>query len=222
MRDVEPEVLSLSTIPEPTADFLPVRSAPEQETKLRDKPIPVDHVGQQTTTSLPVSVHMLGRFVMSIQNVPVKLPASRNLSLLKYLMLNHRQDVPREVLMDLFWPDADPETARNNLNVAIHAIRRALRGVTDCPVILYRNGAYSIAPDIQVWLDVEEFERLVNAGQRVESRNQSAAVSEYESAISIYQGDFLEDTPYEGWTVLTRESLRMAYLNTLDSVSRIY
>jgi DNA-binding SARP family transcriptional activator len=124
--------------------------------------------------------------------------------------------------MDLFWPDADPETARNNLNVAIHAIRRALRGVTDCPVILYRNGAYSIAPDMQIWLDVEEFERLVNAGQRVESRNQSAAVSEYESAISIYQGDFLEDTPYEGWTVLTRESLRMAYLNTLDSVSRIY
>jgi DNA-binding SARP family transcriptional activator len=89
-------------------------------------------------------------------------------------------------------------------------------------VILYRDGAYSITPDMQVWLDVEEFERLVHAGQRLESRNQSAAVSEYEAAISLYQGDFLQENAYEGWTVLTRESLRMAYLNTLDSLSRIY
>jgi DNA-binding SARP family transcriptional activator len=124
--------------------------------------------------------------------------------------------------MDLFWPDAEPETARNNLNVAIHAIRRALRAVIDRPMILYRNGAYSIAPDMRVWLDVEEFERLVSAGQRLEARNQSAAVSEYEAAISLYQEDFLQENPYESWTVLTRESLRMAYLNTLDSLSRIY
>jgi DNA-binding SARP family transcriptional activator len=165
---------------------------------------------------------MLGRFVMSIQNVALKLSASRSLSLLKYLMLNHKQNIPREVLMDVFWPDTEPETARNNLNVALHAVRRALRGVIDLPIIVYRDGAYSLAPEIQVWLDVEEFEQLVRAGQRLESRNQSAAVSEYESAISLYQGDFLQENPYEGWTVLTRESLRMAYLNTLDSLSRIY
>jgi DNA-binding SARP family transcriptional activator len=69
---------------------------------------------------------------------------------------------------------------------------------------------------------VEEFERLVSAGQRLASRNLSGAVSEYESAVSLYQGDFLEENPYEGWMVLTRESLRMTYLNTLDSLSRIY
>jgi DNA-binding SARP family transcriptional activator len=222
LMDAEPEILNLSTSPKGADNFLPGSSLPEQETKPRDQPIDVARVVQQTTAVIPVSVHMLGRFVMSIQNVALKLPTSRNLSLLKYLVLNHRQDVPREVLMDLFWPDAEPETARNNLNVAIHAIRCALRGVIDRPVILYRNGAYSIAPDMQVWLDVEEFERLVSAGQRLESRNQSAAVSEYEAAISLYQEDFLQENPYEGWAVLTRESLRMAYLNTLDSLSRIY
>lgn len=222
MIESQPAILNLSTIPKITDNILPGSSPPEQETKPKDKPIDVARVVQQTTAVIPVSVHMLGRFVMSIQNVALKLPASRNLSLLKYLVLNHRQVVPREVLMDLFWPDAEPETARNNLNVAIHAIRCALRGVIDRPVILYRNGAYSIAPDMQVWLDVEEFDRLVSAGQRLESRNQSAAVSEYEAAISLYQEDFLQENPYEGWTALTRESLRMAYLNTLDSLSRIY
>jgi len=220
--NADPEIPTLTTVPKGTDNFLLSSSPPEREKKLGDKPIHVDHVAEQTTAVIPISVHMLGRFLMSIQNVALKLPSSRSQSLLKYLMLNHKQNIPREVLMDVFWPDAEPETARNNLNVAIHAIRRALRGVVERPVVIYRDGAYSIAPDMQVWLDVEEFKCLVSAGQRLESRNQSAAVSEYEAAISLYQGDFLQENPYEGWTVLTRESLRMAYLNTLDSLSRIY
>lgn len=222
MTDAELEILNLSTLPQGIDNVLPGSSSLEQETRLRDKPIYADPVVQQTTPVISVSVHMLGRFVMSIQNVTLKLPASRSLSLLKYLLLNHKQSIPREVLMDVFWPDTEPETARNNLNVALHAIRRALRGVIDLPIIVYRAGAYSLAPELQVWFDVEEFEHLVSAGQRLESRNQSAAVSEYEAAVSLYQGDFLQENPYEGWTALTRESLRMAYLNTLDSLSRIY
>lgn len=220
--DAVPQILHLPASQEviynPPAD----ESTPRQETELANQPVQVDDVLRQTNAVIPITIHMLGRFVMSIQNVALKLPASRSLSLLKYLMLNHTQNIPREVLMDVFWPDAEPETARNNLNVAIHTIRLALRGIIDRPVIVYRGGAYSIAPDMQVWLDVEEFECLVSAGQRLESRNQSAAVSEYEAAVSLYQGDFLQENPYEGWTALTRESLRMAYLNSLDNLSRIY
>jgi DNA-binding SARP family transcriptional activator len=47
-------------------------------------------------------------------------------------------------------------------------------------------------------------------------------VTEYEAAISLYQGDFLEQNPYEEWTLLDRERLRVAYLDTLDRLSQIY
>lgn len=124
--------------------------------------------------------------------------------------------------MDVFWPEAAPETARNSLNVSMHNIRRALHPILSHPAILYKDGTYRIAPDLQIWLDVEEFERLVNIGKRLETRNQSAAVSEYEAATSIYQGDFLEENPYEEWTILIRERLRAAYLDTLDRLSQIY
>jgi DNA-binding SARP family transcriptional activator len=125
--------------------------------------------------------------------------------------------------MDIFWPDAEPETARNNLNVAMHSLRRALRAVIFLPVVVFEDGAYGLEPNLQVWLDVEEFERCVQVGQRLESRNQlTAAVAEYETAISLYQGDFLEQNPYEEWTVLDRERLRVAYLDTLDHLSQIY
>jgi DNA-binding SARP family transcriptional activator len=178
---------------------------------------------EQTDTSIPLTVQMLGTFSLTIQDSPLIRHATRGLSLLKYLLLHHKQNTPREVLMDTFWPDAEPETARNNLNVAMHSLRRALHTATFLPLIIFKNGAYGLDPLLQVWLDVEQFERCIKAGQRLETGNQrTAAVIEYENAVNLYRGDFLADTPYESWTVLDRERLRITYLDTLDHLSQIY
>jgi DNA-binding SARP family transcriptional activator len=166
---------------------------------------------------------MLGPFGMTIGDLTVKLPASRGLSVLKYLLLHHKQTISREMLMDIFWSDAEPETARNNLNVTIHSLRKSLRTITFLPIIVYEDGAYGLEHNLEIWLDVEEFEKCVKAGQHIEAREQfSAAVAEYEAAVSLYQGDFLEQTPYEEWTILDRERLRVAYLDTIDRLSHIY
>jgi DNA-binding SARP family transcriptional activator len=166
---------------------------------------------------------MLGMFSMTIGEATVKLPASRALSLLKYLLLRHKQCIPRDMLLETFWPEADPELARNNLNVSLHSLRRALQRATDRPVIVYEDGAYGLASNLQLWLDVEEFEKCVKSGQWLEAQDQpSAATNEYESAISLYQGDLLEQNLYDEWTVLDRERLRIAYLDTLDRLSQIY
>jgi DNA-binding SARP family transcriptional activator len=127
---------------------------------------------------------MLGAFNITIGDLTVKLPSSRGLSVLKYLLLHHKQNAPREVLMDVFWPDAEPETARNNLNVAMHSLRKALRTVIFRPVILFEDGAYGLEPNLQVWLDVEEFERCVKAGQRLEARDQQRCRHRVRAAIS--------------------------------------
>jgi DNA-binding SARP family transcriptional activator len=204
-------------------------SSPPKATTRRKKPVSTTakvHRNQrsgQATTVIPVAVYMLGTFNITIGDLAVKLPASRGLSVFKYLLLHHKQYTSRDVLMDIFWPDAEPEMARNNLNVAMHSLRRALRAVIFLPVIIFADGAYGLEPNLQVWLDVEEFERCVKAGQQLESRNQlTASVAEYETAISLYQGDFLEQSPYEEWTVLDRERFRVAYLDTLDRLSHLY
>ena len=218
-----PQIPSISLLPSTK------ESVPPKATARKKKPVATieknnrNHRSGPATTVMSVTVHMLGPFRITIGDLTVKLTASRGLSLLKYLLLHHKQNIPREVLMDIFWPDAEPETARNNLNVAIHSLRKALRTVIFLPVIVFEDGAYGLEPSLQIWLDVEEFERCVKVGQRLEARDQlTAAVVEYESAISLYQGDFLEQNPYEEWTVLDRERLRVAYLDTLDRLSQIY
>lgn len=172
---------------------------------------------------MPVAIHMLGAFSLTIGDLTLSLPSSRGLSVLKYLLLHHNQKTPRDVLLDTFWPDADPETARNNLNVAIHSLRKALRRSIFLPVIVFESGTYGLENNLRIWIDVEEFERCVREGQRLEARNQlTPAIVEYETAVSLYQGDLLEQNPYEEWTVLDRERLRITYLDTLDHLSQIY
>ena len=176
---------------------------------------------ENTTTS--VIVQMLGTFSIIIQDLTPNLHPSRGSSLLKYLLLHYKQKLPREVLMEVFWPESDFETARNNLNVAIYSLRRALRKVTNIPLVVYENGTYGPASNLQIWLDVEEFEHCVKEGKQLEAQNRVAsAVTEYEIAVNLYRGDFLEDHLYESWTVLERERLRIAYLDTLDHLSQIY
>jgi DNA-binding SARP family transcriptional activator len=173
--------------------------------------------------SIQVVVQMLGCFSITIKDLPVRVPASRGLSLFKYLLYQHKQDIPREVLMDIFWPDADAESARNNLNVAIHSLRQALRSITNDVVIRFEDGAYGLSPNLDVWLDVEEFNKYIKEGQQLEVRKQTTeAVASYEIAANLYQGDFLADSPYEDWTCFERDQLRISYLDILDHISSIY
>ena len=123
----------------------------------------------------------------------------------------------------LFWPDAEPEAARNSLNVALHGLRQALRAAADVPVVIFQDGAYRLHPELQLWLDSDEFERRVAAGRRFETDGQlAAAAAEYEMAAGLYQGDFMADDPYDEWPVMTRERLRVAYLDTLERLGQLY
>jgi DNA-binding SARP family transcriptional activator len=125
--------------------------------------------------------------------------------------------------MEVFWPNATPDSARNNLNVAIHGLRRSLRAVADVPVVVLQDEAYRLHPDIRLWLDVDEFERSADAGQRLEAAGALDAASvAYEKAIALYQGDLLADDPYEQWALLDRERLRLTYLDILDRLSRLH
>ena len=171
-----------------------------------------------------LAVHLLGSLHAAVDDVAVEdWPSARCRSLFGYL-LTHREPWPqREVLMEVFWPESAPEASRNSLNVAIHALRRTLRTMTNIPVILYAGGAYRISRELRLWLDVDEFGRCVESGRRLEDAGEiDQATRDYEFAGGLYRGDFLADDPYEDWAALTRERLRLAHLDALGRLSNLY
>ncbi|HEY3229474.1 MAG TPA: BTAD domain-containing putative transcriptional regulator [Roseiflexaceae bacterium] len=171
-----------------------------------------------------LTAYLLGPLRVTLNDHPIESwPGSRGRAIFKYLLTHRAQPIPRDVLMDLFWPEAGPEAARNSLNVAMYGLRQALKAAADVPVVLFQNAAYRLSPDLHVWLDVEEFEHHVQAGQRLGAAGQiAAAIAEYEMAVDLYQGDFFEEDLYEDWLIRRRESLKDSYLTILNQLSRYY
>jgi DNA-binding SARP family transcriptional activator len=171
-----------------------------------------------------LSVHLLGQLKVRLDDVAVDhWLTGRGRSLFKYLV-THRDPWPRrELLMDVFWPEAAPSAARNSLNVAMHSLRRAFRDSAGVQPVVLEDGTYRLGPGLRLWLDVDEFELRVAAARRLEAAGDlAAAAADYERALALYQGDFLADDPYEDWPQTTRESLLLAYLDVLDRLGGLY
>jgi DNA-binding SARP family transcriptional activator len=224
-----PRTIAVEANPIPAGGSAPASAdAPAAASASPEPPHPQPSAATATTSALPtkpvLTVHVLGAFRVILNDRPVEnWPSGRGRALFKYLLTHAERPIPRDVLMDLFWPEAGPDAARNSLNVAVYGLRQALRAAAHVPVVVFHDGTYRIRTDLQLWLDVDEFERHIQAGRQLEAAGQiDAATAEYEVATGLYQGDFMDDDPYEEWPVLTRERLRVAYLDTLDRLGQIY
>jgi DNA-binding SARP family transcriptional activator len=147
--------------------------------------------------------------------------SGRGRAVFEYLVFHRHSRVRRERLMNVFWPDATPDAARNSLNVAIHGLRQSLRTAAGgSAVVVHSDRTYFIEPALEIWLDVEVFEdRLKSARQHLTCDDWTAARADLEAAVGLYQGEFLADDPYEEWAHVTREHLRLAYIDCLDQLS---
>jgi len=163
-----------------------------------------------------VTAHLLGTFRVSIEGVPVDTEASRRVRhLIAYLLTHRRAPVHRDVLMNVFWPNATPAAARNNLHVTLSALRQVLRAAGPHAVVERRFDAYRIGGQAAVWTDMEQFERLCDAGAQAERYGDGAAARHsYEAAGQLYEGDLLAEEPYLEWAAPIRETLRLTAIAT--------
>jgi DNA-binding SARP family transcriptional activator len=175
--------------------------------------------GQDSPT---LTVYCLGPFRVYQDEQPVEdWQSSKGLAIFKYLVTHRERPVAKEILMELFWPEVAPDAARNNLNVAIYGLRRALRrGHLNFSHVLFRNDAYLLNPELHIWIDVEAFSQHLENGRRLEQLAEiEQAVGEYRLAEALYQGELFEEDRYEDWLLPQRQQLQDEYLALLDRLS---
>jgi DNA-binding SARP family transcriptional activator len=149
-----------------------------------------------------IAARLLGPFEVSVGGTEVRLWRSqRAASLLKYLLFHHDRPVRREALMDAFWPFSTPAAARNNLNVAVHSLRRTLSFVDpERSHIVYRNGVYLLNPGLRCWVDVREYSATCRRGNRCfETGDLAQAITAYLHARSLYRGPVMEGDMSGEW-----------------------
>jgi DNA-binding SARP family transcriptional activator len=172
------------------------------------------------------SIRLLGTFEVLRGGQPLTATDWRNQqtrTILKLLLTRRGRVVPADQLLELLWPEADPDTGRRSLHVRISQLRRALDPDNPDAYILTVEGGYVFNPEADCRIDVIDFEAHAQWGRRCQENSDLAeAITAYETARSLYRGDLLEEDLYEDWAFAERERLRECFLTLLIELAECY
>ncbi len=162
-----------------------------------------------------LDVRLLGRFEVRVGERLVGGFESRKVrALFAYLALGDDQLEPnRARVAALLWPDQPEAVGRRNLRQALYNIRQTLTGagLLQGAVVSEGSGRLALNPDIDLAVDVLDFERLMARGLNGGGAPGAEALAR---ALSIYRGEFLDGLyledglTFEEWLLLRRERLR--------------
>ena len=139
-------------------------------------------------------------------------------SLVKLLALSPGRRLHREQVMELLWPERDPEAAANNLHQALYVARRALAaaGADASTVLPLREDMLVLAPDGGVEVDVDVFETAVARAR------ETGALVDHLGALRRYHGELLPEDRFEPWAASRREAVGEAYRRLLLDVAALH
>ncbi len=132
-----------------------------------------------------------------------------------FFLLEHRQPLRKEQIIDVFWPEVSEERANSNFHSTAYRLRRAIAP----HVLLYENGLYRLNKEIEIWYDVEVFQELM-ARIRQQDLPPDRQESLLEEALGMYYGDYVAEC-YSDWCIPQREALQELYLEALFRLGQI-
>ncbi len=150
----------------------------------------------------------MGTLLLGTQpSTPISM-TRKNRLLLAALALAGPNGLSREKLADMFWANSGDKQAQDSLRQTLASVRKALREHGNC----ITTGQGVVALDNEnVWIDVVDFEAFSG----------SKAANDREQALSLYQGDLLDDfrikeEHFEAWLLPMRERLRAKAIGMLE------
>jgi DNA-binding SARP family transcriptional activator/TolB-like protein len=145
-----------------------------------------------------LEIRTLGRTTISVNGVPLTGESAwpKSLALIVYMAREPGPD-RREGILGVLWPDLEEKRARRALNQLLYTLRKA------SPELDLESISDALDFGREVWLDVDEFERRIEAG-------------DLEGAVELYDGPFLDDLSvgepeFDHWADRQRAGLRRKF-----------
>ena len=174
-----------------------------------------------------LTIRLLGPFRVDIDGRPLtNFKTNKVRGLLAYLAVEGQRPLRRESLAGMFWPEYTERRARANLSQALFLLRRNLGDDTAVqPFLIIERETIQLNPNSGIWLDVNLFRSCIRANKQAASRQE---IDELKTAVSLYQGEFLEgfslngSSPFEGWCLSVGEDLRRLMSDALTRLVDYY
>lgn len=139
--------------------------------------------------------------------LPSEWRAAASKELFLYLLLVGPSS--REEISLNFWPDSSSPQVRSNFHTTLYRTRQALGD----NVIVWDDERYRINPDLTLWCDAHEMQKLIQQAQLLSVRD-GRTEDLWRKAVSLYQGAFLSTIDSE-WAAYYRERLQETHIEAL-------
>ena len=204
-------------IPEKQRIYLETLLAPDLKLGLTPDPDP------------PVlELRLLGPFAVTAGDRPIPVSnfkSTKALTILKYLAA-HRQRgfIPKEELIELLWPDEDPNRTGSRFNMAMSALRKTLE--PDLPpkapsaYVERKKDTYRLYGDRRIRIDAEQFSAAIDTMLKPSpSQHGPDALA---AAEHLYNGPFLAEDPYHDWCMDKRQLFSQSHQDLLKAIADAY
>ncbi|MBN2619858.1 tetratricopeptide repeat protein [candidate division WOR-3 bacterium] len=172
-----------------------------------------------------VNIEVFGspRVTIDEHTIPDKAwPTLKSKKLVVFLMLKKHEKVTNDVLIDALWHDASSKSGGDNLRKALQHIRQACKAnyLPDPGIILSGRGYYQVSPQVSLWIDAEEFRRLVEQA-KIGKEKGEAYEDHLQQALTMYRGDFCTGW-YDQWVEEYRHYYKGMYEECLAMVADLH
>jgi DNA-binding SARP family transcriptional activator/streptogramin lyase len=154
---------------------------------------------------------ILGSFEAFARGKPLEVGGGKQRALLAVLLLNGREVVSTDRLIDALWEDEPPASALNSVHVYVSQLRKALG---DGRLETHGHG-YRIALEREQ-IDLGRFERLLGEGRELLAAGDAGRAAEVlRAALALWRGPPLSDfasEPFSHAEIARLEELRLAAL----------
>ncbi|MEG1758416.1 MAG: BTAD domain-containing putative transcriptional regulator [Oscillospiraceae bacterium] len=165
-----------------------------------------------------VKIYLLGRFEL-LTSMGVQtgsgFSSSQCCTLFIYLLSNRKRVVSVREIAEALWPDQLLDNPYNMVKSVVFRTRKALDGICAKPLIIAANGTYMINPELNIWLDTEEFEKLCRQAASATLPDE-ARLRLYKQAMSIYRGGMLPSFEAEMWLLARISYYQLLYIDMVN------
>ncbi|UCG23838.1 MAG: transcriptional regulator [Chloroflexota bacterium] len=146
--------------------------------------------------------------------------------LFQLLLTTRTGKLERDQIVEMLWPELGPDEAQRDFKIAMSALYSVLepgRGRNAPSAYVERDGAlYGLRTEADLGLDAQQFEELIAAGDESLAEDPEEALQKYHRALKLYQGEYLQEYPYEEWSSEERERLLTLYLRTAERAAQVH
>lgn len=191
--------------------------------------VPSDMLGKTSLTksasetgAVKITVQTFGAFSVDINGRQLKKEdwaRKKSRDVFKVLLLNYRQAVTIDELIDTLWGDGAGEQSSKGLEPTLMNAVSSLRKALEPQLGNHKTSRFIHASDKSYTLDLGgdalidfiEFKRSIQDAKSTAHKERKRTA--YTRAVSLYTGTFLKEDLYAEWAAFERESLQESYLN---------